>query len=86
MILVYLRVLISPLLYRTMLCTLEPPHERLVALAGGSFRVRGTGTIEGVFAVALSDNVAFDALIHLLQEREMKSQQKQAIRRVQGRK
>lgn len=61
-----------------MLRTLEPPHKRLVVLSGGLFRVRGIGAIKGVRAVALADNVAFDALIHLLQ-RETGSQQKLAI-------
>ena len=69
----------------TTLRTLESSHKRLVALSVGLFRVRGTGIIERVCAVALADNFAFDALIHLLENRGTASQQKPAIICVKGR-
>ena len=64
---------------RAMLRTLESSRKCLVALSGRLFSVRGTGTIDGVCAIALADDVAFDALIHLLEERGTTSQQKLAI-------
>ena len=74
------RAIIFPFLYSNMLRTLEPPHKCLVVLSRGLFRVRDIGAMEGVRAAALADNLAFDALIHLLQERGTGSQQKLAIR------